>query len=326
MDTTRVRVDQSGRIIIPATQRSALNLEPGAELSIAGDEHGLVLLPERNPTGPDVAPGRAQRRRPLPSVAGSAPALPDQRNPWCREPFPLPVVHQATTHHDPGTVERFFRHAMTGLLPQGRTAESQAEGVWMLLDHYPLHLLCGTGVLDRGLAPLAERGWGRVIVDDATGMRVCTAPEWRFPDDSRLFHVCSSRGMPVLVCVGGSGLGPFGMRDHPLAVEAALRSDRPGYVEMYVSVHGQLPRLDRPMLLRALRSPSAAIRTAAITSLATTMAGQAVGPGAEGGVHSRGLDHAHSEGSVAPRRPTDSLGDASCGRTESGAGTHLETG
>lgn len=40
---TRVRVDAAGRITLPAELRYKLGIEPGQELTLAEDEHGIRL-------------------------------------------------------------------------------------------------------------------------------------------------------------------------------------------------------------------------------------------------------------------------------------------
>ncbi len=41
--SSRVRVDSAGRIVIPADLRDQLGIEPGHDLILSGDDHGIHL-------------------------------------------------------------------------------------------------------------------------------------------------------------------------------------------------------------------------------------------------------------------------------------------
>lgn len=276
-----VHVGQDGRINLPAVLRRALGLTPGSTVTLIPGAGGLGL------------------------VAGAAGS-------GIRWPVSVPPsrIHSASRSNRPGRVERAFKRTVdlrSLILKQPGT---QAQVMSLFLEPY-----LSDGYLDPAqpspvLGPFAVgRPVQVILADPGVSVREETL-WWRFRDDSRLFAVTRPSRCPLVVETDRDGLGRSGMVDHPRALRAALRSDRPDLVEAYVRCHGTLPRLDQELLLLALESPSSAVRLAAIASLSTSASPPADENGVVAGSGSlQGDRHPDpGRGSVAGAAPADMAG------------------
>jgi bifunctional DNA-binding transcriptional regulator/antitoxin component of YhaV-PrlF toxin-antitoxin module len=241
-----VRLGQGGRITVPAPLVKALGLRLGSEVALETDGGALVLAPGGRPL---IATLRAPRR------GGTR-----QR----RVPF-------GPRLNDRGAHERVFTRLLQLQFGDDLQVATQAERMWELLEPWRTERSFKYGSLSQILAPFAMKGRGNLLVATPSGTYALAARGWRFPDRSRFFHVPTANRPALLVDVDRHGLGRWGMVDHPRAVRAALRSNRPRYVEVYAEHHGALPHVEQELLLLALESPSPAVRLAAIASLSTSV-------------------------------------------------------
>lgn len=278
MGPFRVRLGQGGRITLPAALRRALGLAPGDPVTLIPGAGGVRLM------------------------AGG----PGFGSPWPVS-GPPSLVQSASRPNRLGQVERVFKRMVDLRSLILRPPGTQAQVMSVVVEPYLSNGFLDPAQLSRLLGPFAVSRPVEVIVADPGVSVRCETRWWRFPDDSRLFAVTRPSRYPLVVETDRDGLGSSGMVDHPRALRAALRSDRPELVEGYVRCHGALPRLDQGLLLLALESPSSAVRLAAIASLSTS----ASPPGDEnGGVGWSGSlqGDRHPEpdrGSVAGAAPAD---------------------